>query len=352
MGLFGFFKKEKEPVVVAQQRDNSDVVPIKQRIKGKQPSCDGLYPHEVLVLSYADKYCESGNDFPGFWWYKYGIKDVQSILKSLESRGYIEKGGIEAAINLEKLATIKDILQKNGLKSSGKKAELISRLVEGVPESVLATAFPRVPYVFTPSGEQILKKYEWIPFIHSHAIEDLDIWNLTERVQTPPYTKYRDKIWSYLNERSIAHAKARDFGLYRNARFEMSEFVATEGKDDLAFKLLCEVIAYDLSGLSNNFNPQYLYMQTKFFFPYESSIITVAPGIISRVTKFQEKLGWDEKELRSNLLAGVSIPIPYRVFTPEECVEVVVAEIKQDKAKLSKLYSSAEKRFKKEHPAR
>lgn len=47
--------------------------------------------------------------------------------------------------------------------------------------------------------------------------------------------------------------KEGNFGLYRNSRFTMSEFVASEGKKDIAFGLLCEVVAYDLSGLYNGF---------------------------------------------------------------------------------------------------
>ena len=57
-----------------ENRENM-VLPIEKRIKGKKPECDGLYPHEVLVLSYASKYFDKENDFQGFWWYKYGIRD-------------------------------------------------------------------------------------------------------------------------------------------------------------------------------------------------------------------------------------------------------------------------------------
>ena len=295
MGLFGFLKKkeptssneihtsqtQKSPIFANVSPGNNGIVPIEKRIKGKAPSCDGLYPHEILVMSYAPKYCDCNNEFQGFWWYSYGIKDVQAILNSLCKRGYIKLGSISEAISLEKLPVIKEELQKHGLKTSGKKADLVARLIESVPEKELESVFERRPYILTESGEKTLHNFEWIPYIHHHGIEDLDIWNLTEMVQTPPYMKYRDKIWGYLNKRGMEHAMQRDFGLYRNCKFAMSEFVAEEGKDDIAFSILCEVAAYDLSGLSNGFkaelikDTEYLKMSASFYFPYEKSIATI-----------------------------------------------------------------------------
>ena len=264
MGIFDLFKKKNKrssydhenhsdftlnitPVSSLKAQREDDIVPIEIIIKGKIPVCDGLYPHEVLVLSYAPKFCENCNSFQGFWWYRYGINDVQSILNSLAERGYIQRGSIADAVNNEKVQAIKDELNKRNLSVSGKKADLVDRLVKNVSEEDLSQIFSRRPYALTNSGVNIIKKYEWIPFIHSHEIEDLNIWNLTEMMETPPYANYRDKIWSYLNQRGLEHIRNKNYGLYRNSRFTMSEFVADEGKPKTAFVLLCEVVAYDLS---------------------------------------------------------------------------------------------------------
>lgn len=124
MGLFDIFKKKNEMPLEQKQSvtapsllptrsvefSQDEVIPVEKRIKGVKPSCDGLYPHEVLVLSYAPKFCDNGNNFQGFWWYKYGIRDVQNVLSSLAKRGYIEQGSIADAINMEKMPTIKEEL--------------------------------------------------------------------------------------------------------------------------------------------------------------------------------------------------------------------------------------------------
>lgn len=363
MGLFDIFKKKadeskntstakvevtfSEPTVSFQ---SDEVVPIEKRIKGQEPTCDGLYPHEVLVLSYAPRYCDGGNEYPGFWWYHYGIKDVTGILSSLQSRGFIQKGTIADAANMEKLPVIKEELKKHELKVSGKKADLIQRLVENVDEQELSKVFTKRPFALTKEGDALLKKYEWIPYIHSHNIEDLDVWNLTEIVQTPPYLKFRDKIWGYLNKRALKHSSEGNWGLYRNAQFEMSEFVKEEGKTLDALQILCEVISIDLSGLSNSFNMEYLWITSEHYFPYENSLIKMAPGITGRVEKYAKELGWTEEELRAFLLKEQEKrEKPLHIFTAAERVDIVMYEMTENKEALERLYEAAEKRFKKNY---
>lgn len=346
--MFGSAEKATPKKGPDASNDGDDVLPVEKRIKGKEPTCDGLYPHEVLVLSYAHKFCDKGNEFQGFWWYKYGIRNVQAVLNSLSSRALIQQGSIGDAVNMKKLPEIKEELQKHGLKVSGKKADLVKRLTDSVDDNELSAVFTKRPYSLTEQGTQILKKYEWIPYIHSHMIEDLDIWNLTELVQTPPYMKYRDKIWGYMNKRGMEHFSNRNYGLYRSNRFAMSEFVAEEGKTTEAFSLLSEVVAYDLSGLSNGFRMELIDIYADSFFPYESSIVTMAPGITVRIQKYGDELGWSETELKTHLISEFNkFKLPFQLFSVEECAEIVLAEIHEDKDTLSRLYAGAEKRFKK-----
>ena len=366
MGLFDKFKNKmtttENPVLnnhrntispnITVSFEQRGIVPIEARTKGKMPICDGLYPHEVLVLSYASVFCEGDTEFHGFWWYKYGIKDIPSILTSLYKKGFIQRGTISDALNKENLSTIKNELQKRGGKATGKKTDLIKKLVELAPEDELFLICKKRPYALTESGATILKKYEWIPFIHNHNIEDLNIWNLTDMMQNQNPSRYRDVIWSYLNKKSIDHARAGNFGLYRNTRLEMSEFVALEKKNINAFSLLCEVVAYDLSGLSNSFNMQYLPIYAKSFFPYEESNLKMAPGITKKIVHYAEEFGWNETELQSHLLNEIGkYRLPFQLFSTDECVKIVIAEIHEDTESLKRLYSTAKSRFKQQYPS-
>ena len=71
MGFFDFFKKkprQKKKDLKSSVEDNlsvrshlitEDVIPVEERIKKISPNSKGLYPHEVLVLSYAPTYSEA-----------------------------------------------------------------------------------------------------------------------------------------------------------------------------------------------------------------------------------------------------------------------------------------------------
>jgi hypothetical protein len=373
MGLFDFFKKrDKQNEQTSKSKNKKefdisslisvkteiinrpselDVVPVEKIIKGMKPNDVGLYPHEILLLSYAPKYYVEGNAYPGFWWYKYGVKDIDKCLISLKDRGFLQVGTLQSAIEKDPAAVLKDVLRDNNLKVSGKKAELVQRLLDEAPEEKLKCIFTKYTYELTDAGGEVLKKEEHIPYIHRHGIEDLDIWSLSEKVKNrKPGFSFRDAIWGYLNERSKVHIQNSDFGLYRNCRFSMSEFVKEEGKLDNAFSLLSEVIRYDLSGLSNGFNMQFMDIYADGYFPYKESIVTMAPGITSRVVDYQEKKGLSDEDLKKKLHNEMSkIKLIFSVFTSDECVEIVLMEIQKDGEGLEKLYNKAKRRFKKEY---
>ena len=116
---------------------------------------------------------------------------------------------------------LKDVLKDNRLKVSGKKAELVQRLIDEVSQEKLNAIFTKRTYDLTDAGNEILKKEDYSPYIHRHGIEDLDIWSLSEKVKSRKAgLSFRDVIWGYLNERSMIHIKNSDFGLYRNCRFQ------------------------------------------------------------------------------------------------------------------------------------
>ncbi len=373
MGLFDFLKKkEKQSKQVSEFKNNNDlnisskisvktkiintpsepdVVPVEKIIKDMKPNDVGLYPHEILLLSYAPKYYVEGNSYPGFWWYKYGIKDIDKCLRSLKDRKFLQFGSLKSAINNETATVLKDVLKANGLKVSGKKAELVQRLLDEVPEEKLNTIFTKRTYELTDAGNEILRKEDYIPYIHRHGIEDLDIWSLSEKIKTKkPGFSFRDVIWGYLNERSMLHFKNSDFGLYRNCRFSMSEFAKEEGKLDNAFSLLSEVIRYDLSGLSNGFSMRFIDIYANGYFPYKNSIVTIAPGIISRVVGYQEKKVLSDEDLKKKLHEEIGkIKLPFSVFSEDECVEIVLMEIQKNEEGLEMLYNKVERRFKKDY---
>ncbi len=328
-----------------------DIIPVEKRIKKAKISKHGLYPHEVLILDYADSYFTEENSFQGFWWYKYGVRDVDNCLRSLLEREFLQVGNLQSAIENETATVIKSELKTHGLKVSGKKSELVQRLMAEVSHEELNSRFAKRTYQLTELGMVALEEEGYVPYIHRHPIEELDIWSLNKIIHEPPCMSYRDKIWSYLNKRSMEHFSVGNFGLYRNCRYHMYLFLMEEKRLEDALGMLSEVVFYDLSGLDNNYDSQYLHIWAKNFFPYKDSTVTMAPGITSAVMQCQKELNLTDEKLNKAMLDRMNrLSAPLHIFTPEECVDIVFMESLEDTDALTKMYAKAKRRFKQSFP--
>ena len=326
---------------------------LTKTFKSSVPNEQGLYPHEILLLDYAPSYYTSGSSFQGFWWYQYGVRDVQAVLSSLERRGFLQVGDVRTALNKQKVTDIKDALRERGIKLTGKKDDLIQRAIDEIPEEELNQLFPRRTFALTEKGTEALAKASHIPYIHQQGFDGLNIWTIEDVMRAHPGRSCHDLVWMHLGESSKNHFFDRNYGLYRNSRYGMAGFLRDEGKTKNALHLLAEVVFWDLTGASNGYVPQHLDALAEFLFPYEGSLATTAPGIISDITDCQNELEYSDEELRQALIEGfdaTTVSVPLQLFTVEECAQIVFLEREKDFDGLTALYAKAETEFRKKYP--
>lgn len=148
------------------------VIEFEARKRISYPSERGLYVGEILLLL---EYCSYGtypnpkSGYPGFWWFKYGIRDVGTVLKSLEQRGYIRQSNTDESISKLTMTELKAILQSIGMDIKGKKDELQSRICKSVSDDCLNKYAIRRYYVLTPLGAQELHDNEYVPYMHKNG---------------------------------------------------------------------------------------------------------------------------------------------------------------------------------------
>ncbi len=336
-----------------ERAHNEQPLPISERIKTLSPICEGqLYAHEVLILFYAHKYTTSTNLYEGFWEYKYGISDMNAQIESLHARGFLRIGTLEEAMNTATLSTLKNIAKKNGLKTSGKKSDIIHRILSTSDSDSLNNIFPDKPYFLTELGQHVIKRENYMKYIHNWSDSNINIWNFSKMAHeflSLPYTKI---LQQYYSQQSEKHLYQKQYGLYRNDRFFMAESAREENNYDMSLIWLFEIIYYDLSGLNNFFDGTYPEKNAPRLFPYEYSSARIAKGILSRITLCQEKLNISEIELKEKMITVLSgIKLPFQIFTLEECVDIFLLELHQDKTNLEKIYKTAENRYRTNHPS-
>lgn len=344
------------------QKENESETPVSQevpslesRLKIAVPSNQGLFPHEILMLNYAHTYKTSDNKFQGFWYYQYSVTDPQSILSSLHERGFIVVGNIRSTLEQLKVTELKEALQASGAKSTGKKAELIDRLMDVGNLQTLEEKYPNRYFALTEKSQREINDNEYVMYLH--RTKYMSIWDMNYLLYNDnlSHLGYRDILWREFNVQSDKHFKAGDFGLYRNTRLDMYQFLMEENKYKAAFNMLCEVVAYDLSGLGNSerldtnptFNRFILEQTIKNGFPYSNSLFTIPPAVIAWMSELKELLKLSDVNFRAMLLENFEkISLYRRIFTNEECVDVVMNEIGNHPRKQAALYKQVEERLK------
>ena len=152
-------------VVFAGTPFERKVITFEDRKKTTIPSKQGLYPAEILLLDYCSKgsYPKPKNRYPGFWWFTYGIHDVEAVLKTLEERGFIAFAPAKDSIKSFTVSQLKELLATKGQQTTGKKAELIERVTNSFSEEELLAASVPMKYVLTEIGEQELNENAYVP---------------------------------------------------------------------------------------------------------------------------------------------------------------------------------------------
>lgn len=140
-----------------------------------------------------------------------------------------------------------------------------------------------------------------------------------------------DVQWSLLNEEILNTASNAQWGLYRNARFQMAEILNKEDKLKDALRMYLGVCYLDLNGASNmptdeNGN---VIDDTEFFKPFDPEMKFLAPGVIDRIQRVIKKLEITKEEVKEIFMdfgskeqKSTRAPI-----APADCFEELETEI-------------------------
>ena len=352
-------KQIKEGIVYRDSEFFDAPPPLNLLLKSATPSRQGLYPHEILMLKYAPKIKTSDNVFQKFWYWDYSVTDPKAVLNSLSDRGFIKGGDLRSSLENLTVTEIKEELKQIHQKISGKKAELIDRLLEFGDLTSLNQKYLKnnCYYSLTSKGKQELTENQYVPYLHKHKRIGMTVWEMNRRI-AHTHNQYRDILWKYFNEQASIHLQNLDFGLYWCDCSNMYDFLMEDNQTQEAFHILCVLLLLDLNGLDNQYryllecekdDPEYYLMmresQLKNFFPYEESSLKIPPSISDQIAKMQTTLALDDNSYQKAILKELQeIQLPRRIFSDEECADIVIANIHHDIDTLIFIFKKAEKR--------
>lgn len=146
------------------------VITFEERKKISYPTKRGLYVAEVKLLEYCGigNYPKPNSGYPGLWWFEYGIRDVGHALESLAQRGFIQWAPKSNSVQNLKTDELKQILSSKGLSNTGKKKDLVDRILNEIPEDQLVIPNYVPKYELTPMGKAELEDNGYIPYLGHH----------------------------------------------------------------------------------------------------------------------------------------------------------------------------------------
>lgn len=181
------------------------VITFEERKKTTFASQNGLFVAEILLLEYCSygKYPKPSSGYPGFWWFEYGIRDVGHALESLEKRGFLEWCSMEQGLSSLKLDELKQLLEREGLPTSGKKTDLIKRIIATVPNVSAKLPETCKKYSLTPAGKNELMLNGYVPYMHKHPHKttensqfgrEFNVWSINRLLSSRGTSNWRKTV--------------------------------------------------------------------------------------------------------------------------------------------------------------
>ena len=239
-----FLFSKKEVAEKGNQKNACDFI-----IKTEKEIPKFSYVGQTVFLDWADgKSIKEKEDYPQYFFYDYGILNCKELHKNMIREDFLQEANIKIILLSKSVDELKKILEEYGLKKSGRKIELVERIIENNDFSKIDVS--NSIYELSEKGKEFIKKYNYILVLRETSISISEFEKEKAKIEKPLSTN--DIIWSIYNKHSLRFFYEKDFGLYRNTIFEMANFLRKEGRNKQALLFELKGLYCDLSGKSNN----------------------------------------------------------------------------------------------------
>ena len=324
----------------------SDGSALKDMISRLYPSENGLYPHEILLLHYARTFTYNQKKYQQFWYYRYLIPNVQSVLHSLVDRGFLTLECLQDRLNSHTLKELKPLLEKKGLKACKKKSDAINLIIDNyefheLPQKLVGDNSAH--YVLTDLGLSELQNNQYVLFAHKNSSISLEKLN---HVVINQKRDYMQAVRESLKEKAEDSIKNK----WRHNRYwvkRYAEVCADSGDFIEGIRYLCASIALDLNIANGHleYSSQKAYdlmTAIRNYFPYErNSLGAMSDSLIALTKSYLIGSGLDESKFKQAILSHfVELKVDGDIFSPEQLADIVMLEVHEETAALEKLYSN------------
>ncbi|WP_240843808.1 SAP domain-containing protein [Acidaminobacter sp. JC074] len=234
-----------------------------------------MNPIEVIFLERTNG-SEVGTKFPGYYEYRYEINPNKLLEWALKKK-FLQCSDVNFNVSKATISDLKPILNEFGLKTTGKKADLVKSLCENVERKALEERFPQNYYQLTDEGKKIVADNEYAVFYHKnkYLVNEITLEKFFRAVASDK-ENYLETAIKIINDKSWDYRNSGDWGLYRNTFLAMADLHSKKKNYEEALNSISKICILDLSGLGNNNS-------------FSKNNIFLAPGVFNLVDKYGSK---------------------------------------------------------------
>lgn len=279
------------------------------------------YATAIFLYANSNSKIKNNNEYVGYLFYECGISNPRRYHQKLIDEGYFKQASINEILHTFKLDDLKKILKENNLKVTGKKAELIDRIISELSEKELNEInFDRNIYTLSEKGKKYIENNKDYIEIHRHANWQITLEEYIKVKRKLNFSaNFNDIAWGIFNKRTMEYFNNRQYGLQRNNYYNMFQLLMEEKKEMQAFEMIVKVIIYDLSSVDTLENIKLykdgIYNKKDLLNSYSN--IFLAPGIIKELLELEQ---FYSDELVKTVYKQVVLPINF-------CSETILIEL-------------------------
>lgn len=260
----------------------------------------GINKSDLILLKYLDGF-ETSMEPPHYFVFEHNL-DIENCIKKFLARKLLQISSVEYSLSKLTIAQLKNLLSDFNLKSSGKKQELLDRLLTNVSKEKLTALELKKYYVLTDSGKELVacnltkddydNRYNSLKIPHNE-----EIFNF---IQNYNYKAAEDLIRSDQRNPVVQHSDYKGYNAYMEFTGLWPEKFIPIEKKLKSWLLLCYMV-----GFRHEDSNRFIYNNVNINLP--SSFVTQQLHVIKSMDDFAA-LFITEKNL-----AGSGLNVTYTI---------------------------------------
>lgn len=300
-----------------------------------QPNLDY---NDKLISHYASEWLVSGDDRRRTPYTEHPQEFWEERVQRLIDTGFLVPSGLAHDLAALTNARLKELSASYGLVKSGKKTQLVERLVDNADVDDLRTVCPGPYWVPSEAFRQLLDTdgdYVW--YLYSQHLPGIDPVAFDEQATGMTTAQWHDLLWSHMEAAKLEAAKNHDRHIMRSITLAQADLLGDEGRELDQFRALLQVCAGDLTDVDYSIGAEAAAMLIGDV-PHRQ----LAPGLIEMMRRLIDS----REQFNVEVVAGLELWDARRSpFTTAEMVALIVdAAFGEDLSATREVYRQAGER--------